>query len=174
MIFYFYLNQRLLGLGGGLRTVSLPTCATTARLLAIAAANGVVAPIETTPRRGQGLCARVVDHENKAHPGAVPPWEEASGQVARSESGQVAGQVARSELASVRAEGGGYWVERTDPATGRVFFYNLDSGESSLAVPRKVLHADWEVMKDPVSGRILFYNKVSFRSQWQALSLLLL
>jgi len=90
-------------------------------------------------------------------------------------AGEAAGgsAAAAPAAAAVAASGGSDWQEVTDPGTGRVYFYNTATQETSWTDPRKMSvcgddgASDWQEVTDPASGRVYFYNTATKETSWE-------
>ena len=62
------------------------------------------------------------------------------------------------------------WVEAQDPASGRSYWINKATNETSWTPPQQVNTegdgAEWEEVQDATSGKTYFVNKTSRRATW--------
>jgi len=63
------------------------------------------------------------------------------------------------------------WEQLADPATGRPYFCNRSTGESSWTPPPSGgpgggLPPGWEEARDPASGRTYYFNRSTNTTQW--------
>jgi hypothetical protein len=64
------------------------------------------------------------------------------------------------------------WVQRTDPKTGKPYYYNKATKETSwsrptgVASPNPELPDGWDERTDPRTGRNYFYNKAAKETRW--------
>lgn len=65
------------------------------------------------------------------------------------------------------------WAEATDPASGRTYYYNATTGETSWEVPEGYVPksasadpGDWQELSDPTSGKPYYYNAKTGVTQW--------
>lgn len=73
------------------------------------------------------------------------------------------------------------WSEATDPGSGRVYYYNAKTGETSwekpaalaagtgsasAPAPAAAADSEWQEVADPGSGRTYYYNKATGVTQW--------
>lgn len=71
---------------------------------------------------------------------------------------------------------GGDWVENVDPGSGRVYYANLKTQETSWTWPDDIPRseddavesnpADWNERLDEASGRIYYFNRVTQETSW--------
>lgn len=68
------------------------------------------------------------------------------------------------------------WVEAVDPSSGKTYYYNHVTNETSWENPKASVEAttaesdsgnDWEEILDPSSNTIYYYNKVTQETSWE-------
>jgi hypothetical protein len=60
-----------------------------------------------------------------------------------------------------------HWIEQNDPTTGRTFYTNQVTGESSWTNPNEgVAQSEWVASVDPTSGRTFYTNSTTGESSW--------
>jgi len=64
------------------------------------------------------------------------------------------------------------WVEAKDPKSGKTYYYNKTTKETSWKKPSASAAADelpphWAEVKDPNSGKTYYYNKVTKETSWK-------
>jgi len=126
----------------------------------------------------------------KTNAAKVAAQAAASGKVLDSKDSEDAGKdvVAIAEEANTKPEtmSSGLpagWEQATDPLSGKTYFYNRSTGETSWTAPTTPnkeeaaaqstpasggLPAGWEQATDPSSGKFYFYNRSTGETSWAA------
>jgi len=74
------------------------------------------------------------------------------------------------------------WIEQNDPATGRLFYFNPETGESSWDLPQTLVPTEptspakwaptWESMVDPETGKTYYMDSTTGATQWDTPTML--
>lgn len=85
---------------------------------------------------------------------------------------EAAGQPASTVASQAKKKGPvmkkGDWLEAVDPNSGRTYWHNEKTGESSWTDPHKEAGAggDWTEATDPASGKKYWHNAKTGESSW--------
>jgi hypothetical protein len=61
----------------------------------------------------------------------------------------------------------GEWYEHSDASSGRVYYANSRTGETSWEPPKGAgRYGDWIENTDPTSGRVYYSNAVTQQTTW--------
>ena len=59
------------------------------------------------------------------------------------------------------------WSEHEDTATGKTYYSNKLTKETTWQRPPALVKADWLELKDPDSGKTYYHNKFTNETCWQ-------